>query len=453
MKISINLPVLCVSLVVFSLLLFFPIFNDQAAQYTFALFVLVATLWMTEAIPLGLTGIMIPIAAVLLNLANTAEAFSQFAHPIIFLFLGGFVLAAALTAHSFDKLLAQKLIKIAKGNFYRSSVLMMLCTSLLAFWISNTSTTLMMLPLAIGLLALAKKDTINSESKFLLLGIAYAANIGGIVTMVSSPPNAIGAALLGINFLSWLKYSIPIFFVSFPLMIVLLTWYFKPNKKLTVAQVLPQERIGGFSKTLALIFLLTVTLWLLEGVLAPLLGIAEGFNALVAVTAVFLIVITKTLSWEAVIKSVQWNILFLFGGGLTLAMLLDTSGLGGLFAAQIALFATAMPLIAFLWIVIICSIIFTEFMSNTASAALLLPILYSLAIDLNINPAVLVLPATIAASYGFMLPVGTPPNALVFATGLLPQREMIKMGAILNILFSIMLTLYFFAVLHQVVST
>lgn len=453
MKKTINLPVLCVSLMVFSFLLFFPILNDRATQHTFALFVLVATLWITEAIPLGLTGIMIPVAAVLLNLTNTAEAFSEFANPIIFLFLGGFVLAAALTAHAFDKLLAQKLIKIAKGNFYRSSVLMMLCTSLLAFWISNTSTTLMMLPLAIGLLALAKKDTINSESKFLLLGIAYSANIGGIVTMVSSPPNAIGAALLSINFLSWLRYSIPIFLISFPLMVALLTWYFKPDKKLTIALVLPQEHVGGGRKTLLLIFLLTITLWLLEGVLAPMLGVKEGFNALVAVTAIFLIVVTKTLTWEEVIKSVQWNILFLFGGGLTLAMLLDTSGLGVLFAAQIALFATAMPLIAFLWIVIICSIIFTEFMSNTASAALLLPILYSLAIDLHLNPAVLILPATIAASYGFMLPVGTPPNALVFATGFLPQREMIKMGGILNVLFSIILTVYFFTVLHQLVRT
>jgi sodium-dependent dicarboxylate transporter 2/3/5 len=266
--------------------------------------------------------------------------------------------------------------------------------------------------------------------------------------MVSSPPNAIGAALLNITFFEWLKYGIPMFLITFPLMIGLLTLYFKPDKLLTVEQVATTNNVGRPNKTLGAVFLFTIILWLLEGVLGPWLGISEGFNSIVAVIAIFLIVITKVLPWEEVIKCVQWNILLLFGGGLTLAMLLETSGLGALLAQQISLFATAMPLITFIWIIVITSILFTEFMSNTASAALFLPIVYTLAVELKINPALLVLPATIAASYGFMLPVGTPPNALVFSTGLIPQRQMMQVGAILNILFSIILTLFFFLVFY-----
>ena len=448
MKKDINIPVLCFSLLVFTFLLFYPLLKNQTAQHALALFALVAILWMTEAIPLALTGIMIPVAAILLKLAQPEQAFSQFANPIIFLFLGGFVLAGALTTHSIDKLLAHKLIKIAKGNFYWSSILMMLSTSLLAFWISNTSSTVMMLPLALGMLALVKKEGATAEAKFLMLGIAYSANIGGIATMVSSPPNAIGAALLGITFFEWLKYGIPIFLITFPLMVGLLTVYFKPDKKLTVEQVVKAEIVDRPNKTLGAIFLVTIILWLLEGVLGPRLGLTEGFSSMVAVFAICLIVITRVLSWEEVIKSVQWNILLLFGGGLTLALILETSGLGALLAAQIAHFATAMPLIAFIWLIVITSILFTEFMSNTASAALFLPIVYTLAIELKINPALLVLPATLAASYGFMLPVGTPPNALVFSTGFIPQRVMIRVGALLDILFSVILTIGFYLVFH-----
>lgn len=448
MKKTINIPVLLVSILVFTFLLFYPILKNQDAQHAFALFVLVAILWMTEALPLALTGMMIPVAGTLLKLLHPTEAFSQFGHPIIFLFLGGFVLAATLTTHSIDKVLAQKLIKIAKGNFYRSSILMMLATSLLAFWISNTSSTVMMLPLALGMLALVKKDSVNSEAKFLMLGIAYSANIGGIATMVSSPPNAIGAALLGITFFDWLKYGIPMFLITFPIMIGLLTWYFKPDKKLIVADVPIADNVNRPNRTLGMIFLFTITLWLMEGVLGPLLGITEGFNSIVAVIAVFLIVVTKVLHWEQVMKSIQWNVLLLFGGGLTLAMILESSGLGALLAGQISMFATAMPLITFLWLIVITSILFTEFMSNTASAALFLPIVYTLAIELKINPALLVLPATLAASYGFMLPVGTPPNALVFSTGFIPQKDMLRVGAIINILFSLILTLFFYTILH-----
>lgn len=443
---GINFKAVIIAILAFCILLYFPVFNNPTAQKALALLVLVAILWITEAIPLPLTSLMIPVIAILMQLTSPKEGFSEFANPIIFLFMGGFVLAGALSVHSLDKMLAFKLIKLARGNFYRSSVLLMLATSLIACWVSNTSTTAMMIPLGLGILALTKKDKVSGESKFLMLGIAYSANIGGILTMISSPPNAIGAEILGISFLEWMKYSVPVFLLCFPVMVLVLTLYFKPDKKMSIDEMVFEKNKKSPVKTLAAIFFVTITLWMLEGVLEPLLNINSGYNALVAVLSIFLLFIFKVLSWEEILKNIRWEILLLFGGGLTLGMLLDKSGLGTLLVGQVSGLITHVPLFIFIWILVLFSIILTEFMSNTASAAMILPLLFTFSNELNINPIILVLPATIAASYGFMLPAGTPPNAMVFSSGLVPQRDMIKAGLILNILFSIILSSFFYLI-------
>jgi len=443
---KVNLTAVVISIVFFGLLMFFPIFENQQAQHAFALLIMVAILWISEAIPLALTGLLIPVMAVLIQLVSPKEAFKEFGHPIIFLFMGGFVLAGALSRYSIDKYLAQKIIGLARGNFYWSSIFLMLATSLLACWISNTSSAAMMIPLGLGMLVVVKRSGVSPESKFLMLGIAYSANIGGIITMISSPPNAIGAAILGLSFSEWIKYSLPIFIITFPLMVIVLTLFFKPNRKLRIGNMEIQKDKNAPMKTLAAIFLFTILLWVLDGVLAPLLNIAEGFNSLVAVIAIVLLFITKVLNWEEIINSIQWQVLLLFGGGLTLGMIIEQSGLGLILVSQVSQLITVMPLFFFLWIIVLFSIILTEFMSNTASAALILPLLFTMANQLEINPMILVFPATIAASYGFMMPVGTPPNAMVFATGLVPQNNMFKAGFVLNLLFSIILTSFFYLV-------
>lgn len=435
---------LVIAIVLFCVLLNYPIFENQQAQKALSLLVVVAILWMTEAIPLALTGLMIPVIATFLHLIPTNKAFSEFAHPIIFLFMGGFVIAGALTRHGLDKLLAQKLIALAKGNFYKSAILLMLATSIAACWVSNTAATAMMIPMGLGMIALLKKEIVTPESKFLILGIAYSANIGGVITMVASPPNAIGAAILGLSFSEWILYALPVFLVTFPIMLIALTLYFKPDKKMRIVQMMMIKNENAPNKTLAVIFIFTVALWILESVLSPLLNIADSFSSLVAVLAIFLIFITRVLNWKEIIKSIQWDVLLLFGGGLTLGMLIDHSGLGVILVGQIANLITVVPLFIFLWIIVLFSIVLTEFMSNTASAALILPLLFTLATQLHVNPMILVFPATIAASYGFMLPAGTPPNAMAFASGLVPQKDMMKIGLVLNFLFSIVLTVFFY---------
>ena len=444
MKKRINLIALSAAILCFFVFLYLPIFSNRQAQQVLALLVMVAILWMTEAIPLPLTSLLIPVMAIFMQSVSAKEAFMQFAHPIIFLFMGGFVLAGALSRHSLDKMLAQKLIGLARGNFYRSSIFLMLATSLIACWVGNTSSTAMMLPLGIGMLVLINKNKVSAESKFLMLGIAYSASIGGIITMVSTPPNAIGAAILNISFLAWLKYSIPIFLITFPVMVTLLTLYFKPNKKMSIEVMAFEENKMAPTKTLTAIFILTIVLWMLDGILSPLLDITDGFNSIVAILAIFLLFVTRILTWDEIMKSIQWNILLLFGGGLTLGMLIDESGLGALLVGNVSGLITSVPRIVFLWVIVIFSIVLTEFMSNTASAAMMLPLLFTLANQLQINPIVIVLPATMAASYGFMLPVGTPPNAMVFSSGFVPQRDMIKAGLMLDILFSFILATFFY---------
>ena len=443
---KIKMPALAVAVALFCIILNYPFLENQKAQKALALLVLVAVLWMTEAIPLALTGLIIPVLATLLHLVAPRIAFSEFAHPIIFLFMGGFVIAGALTRHGLDKLLAQKLILLAKGNFYRSAILLMLATSIAACWVSNTAATAMMIPLGLGLLALLKKEVVTAESKFLILGIAYSANIGGVITMVASPPNAIGAAILGLSFSAWIKYALPVFLITFPIMVLLLTLYFKPDKKMRIAQMLVIKDQNAPNKTLAAIFIFTVVLWILDSVLSPLLKIADSFSSLVAIMAIFLIFITRVLNWKEIIKSIQWDVLLLFGGGLTLGMLIDNSGLGVILVGNVANLITVVPLFIFLWIIVLFSIVLTEFMSNTASAALILPLLFTLAVQLHVNPMILVFPATIAASYGFMLPAGTPPNAMAFASGLVPQKDMMKIGLVLNLVFSIILTVFFYII-------
>lgn len=435
---------LAIAIILFCVLLNFPLFQNPQAQKALALLVMVALLWMTEAIPLALTGLLIPVVATFLHLVPPAKAFSEFAHPIIFLFMGGFVIAGALTRHGLDKLMAQKLISLARGNFYKSAILLMLATSLTACWVSNTAATAMMIPLGLGLLALLKKESVTAESKFLILGIAYSANIGGVITMVASPPNAIGAAILGLSFSTWIKYTLPVFLLTFPLMIILLTLYFKPDKRMNIGEMIITKNQSAPMKTIAVIFVFTVILWVMDSILSPLLKIADSFSSLVAIIAIFLIFVTRVLHWKEIIKAIQWDVLLLFGGGLTLGMLIDNSGLGVILVSQIAQLITVAPLFLFLWIIVLFSIVLTEFMSNTASAALILPLLFALATQLQINPMILVFPATIAASYGFMLPAGTPPNAMAFASGLVPQNDMMKIGLVLNFVFSIVLTVFFY---------
>ena len=188
---------------------------------------------------------------------------------------------------------------------------------------------------------------------------------------------------------------------------------------------------------------------MMDGILSPLLNIDNSFNSLVAIFAIFLIYVTKVLTWKNILKSINWEILLLFGGGLTLGFIIEESGLGEIMIGNVSTLIKVVPIYLFLLAIVIFSVILTEFMSNTASAAMMLPLLFSLANQLEINPVVLLVPATIAASFGFMMPAGTPPNAMVFSSGYVPQKDMLKAGLIVNVLVSIIVTTDFYFIFYH----
>ncbi|WP_163327766.1 DASS family sodium-coupled anion symporter [Desulfurobacterium thermolithotrophum] len=404
-----------------------------------AVLVFTAVLWITEAIPLAITSLSVPVLAVFLGILDVKSAFSSFAHPIIFLFFGGFALATALKKYELDKLLAFKIVSISQGSLFKTTILLFTATAFVSMWISNTSTTAMMLPLALGIAKTVSDD--KRLKTFLLLGVAYSASVGGIATLVGSPPNGITAANLGMGFTDWLKIGLPAVFILFPFLFFTLYLYFKPDlrRKVTIKKFglsMTKEKIG-----VLLVFLVTVTLWLFSKKIAAFIGIHKYFDAVVAVFAVILLFAFRLVNWEEIDKGTDWGTLYLFGGGLALSHVLKVTGTSKFIARILTENIGYLPHILVVLSIVLFMIFLTELMSNTATAAIFIPILITTASQMNLSPYELALPAGIAASCAFMLPVATPPNAIVYGTGEIEQRYMIRIGFILNVVFAVVISL------------
>ena len=414
--------------------------NPGEVRLGLAIFVCIAFLWMTEALPLAITALLVPVLAAAMGLGGIKESLASFAAPPIFLFFGGFALASALSAQGLDRWLAEKLARLGKGRFVRVSILLFIATALLSMWMSNTATTAMMIPLALGILGRFKADGAGAHNAhFLLLGLAYSASIGGLGTIVGSPPNGIAAKQLGITFSQWMSFGIPAVILLLPVMILVLHLLLKPSD---VSAVIQDEENITFTRarkiTLA-IFALTALAWIFSSKIAALTAISDT-DTWIALAAVALLAASRVVSWEEINRGTDWGVLLLFGGGLALSGILGSSGTSLFMARLLGAAIEAWPLWAIITAVVAFVIFLTELSSNTASAALLVPIFYSMAKEFNLPAAQLILPLGIAASCAFMLPVGTPPNAIAYATGRIPQPVMLRAGFVLNLLFIILIT-------------
>ncbi|MDG6262373.1 DASS family sodium-coupled anion symporter [Glaesserella parasuis] len=432
-------------ILLFDIVLFFVLLNtlpfEPAVSKGLALLVFVAVLWLTEALHVTVTALLVPILAIGLGLVKSKEALSAFADPTIFLFFGGFALATALHIQQLDRLIANKIMAMAKGKLSVAVIYLFSVTAFLSMWMSNTATAAMMLPLAMGILSKLDKETHHNTYLFVLLGIAYSASIGGMGTLVGSPPNAIVASQLNLTFADWLKYGLPIMFILMPLMIATLYVVFKPKFDVTFEHSfekieLNRERIITLS-----IFGVIAICWVFGDKINPLIsgllglqGKIGSFDSIVALFAAVLICITRVASWDDIQKNTEWGVLMLFGGGLTLSSVLGQTGASKVMADGIV-FLIEDGYFYLIGLLVAAFIIFlTEFTSNTASAALLVPIFISIAQALNMPPVGLALIIGLGASCAFMLPVATPPNAIVFGTGQIKQSEMVKAGFWLNII-------------------
>jgi sodium-dependent dicarboxylate transporter 2/3/5 len=397
--------------------------------------ILIATacLWFFELFPLPITSLTIPIMAVFLGIFDLKEALSYFAHPIIFLFLGGFMLAQALKNHNLDKYIAYKLLNYGK-DFKTTCFLMFLSAYFLSMWISNTSATLILLPIALGLIY-KKADKLRD---FLLLGIAYSASVGGIATIIGSPPNAIASSYINYGFFSWFKVGFPISLLLFLISFLALYLYFKkwiPNEVIAIQAKVEISKDGY--KLLA-IFVLIAALWIFGDYLSKFFNI-KYFDSVVSILGVILLFAFNLVNVKD-FKKVDWGTLILFGGALCLGGIVIESGANVLLGEKIIALLGDFNYILILILLTAMTVILTNFISNTGLTGILIPIL--LGASLNIPKEILILAVGISASCSFILPVGTPPNAIVYGEGV-KKEEMMKVGTILSMISVVIIVLYF----------
>ena len=398
----------------------------------FVLFVC-AGLWMTEIVPLPATALLVPVLAYFTQILEPKAALAPFSNSIVFLFMGGFTLAALLNKYRIDIWLAQKVTTAAKGQLWISVIGFFAVTSFLSMWMSNTSTTAMMLPIAI---ALVDKQYPRMRA-YIVLGTAYAANIGGLATPVGSPPNGIAVSALDIDFLTWFKVGFPSTIMMFPIVVIALWFVIRPEKNATVNHLGGKEGLIMAWDARAIgsvaLFVFTVICWIFSSQIGHMLGVKQ-FDRMIAIFITALAPILGLITWKDLEKKIEWGILLLFGGGLCLSVILSETGTSKWIATQMIQTISGSPD----WVVIMASItlmiFLTELASNTGSAAILIPVM--IALSDQFNPAItysLVFGVGVAATCAFMLPVATPPNALAYGTGIITQRQMLKAGLILNI--------------------
>ncbi|PCJ91769.1 MAG: anion transporter [Porticoccaceae bacterium] len=406
--------------------------------------------WLTEATSIYATALL-PLALMPLTGASTIkETASAYAHPLIFLFLGGFILALALERWHLHRRFAIRVLKLIGTKPATLVGGFMFVAATLSMWITNTATTLVMLPILLSIISLLDKDSPHRKnfSLCLLLGVAYAASIGGIGTIIGTVPNMFTVSFIqneldiDISFAKWMTIGLPIVVLFVPLVWWMLTqWIYPPGDEAIDRSFLdekPEPWTMGAKLTLT-IFLLTAACWICRPLLIewpPLSRLSDTGIAIIAALLLFSIPVNLKqreflMDWDTALK-VPWGVLILFGGGLALAGAIRANGVGELLANQLSILQGVPPLVMTLMVVSLI-IFLTELTSNTATTTALIPIFAVMAEGLGINPLAIILPATIAASCAFMLPVATPPNAIVFSSNLISIPEMAKAGFWLNL--------------------
>ena len=432
----------------------------------------IAVWWITEAIPIAATSLMPIILFPLSDGLSLSETTSSFGHRFVFLYLGGFILALSIEKWNLHKRIALNIIKIIGTNIKKIILGFMVATAFLSMWISNTATSVMMLPIGIAIIKQMKdlKNTPENENlifgKSLMLSIAFSASIGGVATLIGTPPNLVFAGIIQeiynieISFLEWFMFGLPISIILLFIAWVYLTnvaFKFKQDKfdegKKEINRQL--KDIGSMSyeeKIVLTVFILTGLAWITRTFFLNkfLPNLDDSIIALISGISLFIFQTKsksgkneKIMNWEDAVK-LPWGILLLFGGGLAIAQGFQSSGLAT-WIAQNMVQLEGFSVFLILLVVIAAVNFLTEITSNLATTAMLLPILAPTAVILGVHPYILMVGATIAASCAFMLPVATPPNAVVFGSGYLKMSDMVRVGVLMNFIsiIIILLMVYF----------
>jgi sodium-dependent dicarboxylate transporter 2/3/5 len=445
----------------------------HAGRITAALAVWMATWWMTEAIPVYATALL-PLAVLpFAGAASIRQAAAPYGHELIFLFMGGFIIALSMQRWGLHRRFAFSVLRLFGSRPSRVVAGFMVVTAALSMWVSNTATTIMMLPIGLSVIHLLRaagehegrpgadggaEPGTDRFTLCLLLGIAYAASIGGIGTLIGTPPNLFLASYvkenLGteISFVRWMGVGLPLVLVFLPIVWLLLTKVIfrisdSDEHANMPAAVYAREELGPMNpgeRITLVIFTLTALCWSFRPLLMkvaftgfrPFAGLNDTGIAIAAALLLFVIPVDLSrhrfvMNWKTAVN-LPWGLLILFGGGLSLAGAIKANGVGEFIASRVGSLAGFNPIV--LVVTVITMLIFlTELTSNTATTVTLVPIFAALAQGMKMHPYFLIVPAAIAASCAFMLPVATPPNAIVFGTGHVPIGKMSRAGLWLNL--------------------
>lgn len=448
-------------LLLITLLLPAPEGMNPQAWGALGMLLLMATWWATEAIPIPATALLPIILIPALGIGSISDATAPYANPIIFLFLGGFALGLAMQRWNLHKRIALATLLAVGREPKRQIAGFMLATAFLSMWVSNTATTIMMLPIGVSVINMMGSDNPDSVRRFataLALAIAYAASVGGIATLIGTPPNAMLAAYLlethqiSIGFAQWMLIGVPVSVI----MLVIIWWLltrggFGLKEAADSSQIIRHQlsELGKMSrgeKLVAAVFMTTACAWIFRPLLSAdlLPWLNDTVIAITAAIVLFLLPVdwkggVFVMNWETA-EGMPWGVLILFGGGLSMAGAISDSGLAAWIAEALSILGV-LPALLMIGVVCIVLIFLTEVTSNTATAATFLPLMGALAIAQGVSPVLLTVPAAIAASCAFMMPVATPPNAIVFASGHLHIRDMIRAGFLLNLAGILVVTL------------
>lgn len=431
----------------------------------------IATWWITEALPIEVTSFLPIILFPLTGALDLTTTTASYGHKYIFLYLGGFIIAIAIERWGLHKRIALSIINLIGTNINNMILGFMVATAFMSMWISNTATSVMMLPIGMAIVAQlkdnpsTKKDENLIFGKALMLAIAYSASIGGIATLIGTPPNLVLAGVveeiygIEITFTQWFMFGLPI-----SLVLLFICWQYLtriafnfkekefPGGKAEIQKLLNQlGKISYEEKIILAVFVLTALAWISRSFLLQkfLPAIDDSIIAMAAGIIIFMIPTQKgdrkLLTWDEAIK-LPWGILFLFGGGMALAAGFKSSGLALWIGSQMTLLQ-GVNIILLILLLIAAVNFLTEITSNLATTAMLLPILAPMAMNIDVHPYLLLVAATVAASCAFMLPVATPPNAVVFGSGYLRIPDMVKTGFWLNLISIFLLTLFVYFLL------
>ncbi len=412
--------------------------------------------WLTEAIPIPATALLPIVVMPLLEIDNIKPVAANYGHPLIFLFLGGFLLAAAMQHVGLHRRIALQIVSRVGTSPSRIILGFMLATAFLSMWISNTATTIMMFAVGLSVIDFVAKQTADDKmvrnfGVALMLSIAYSASIGGVGTLIGTPPNALLASFLQntynieISFFNWMLLGVPVVAIMLPITWLLLTRLLFPSHQIAIEDpgVVVQRELAALGvmsrgeKLVAMVFLGAALGWIFRTFLVDLTGLPldDTIIALLAALILFAVPISRSkgefaLDWEAA-RNVPWGVLLLFGGGLALAGGFKGTGLAEWIGNAVA--GVEVSTLVLILLVTVAIVYLTEITSNTASTATFLPILAAVAVGLGLDPIILCVPVALGASMAFMMPVATPPNAIVFSYERMQLRDMVRAGFLLNL--------------------